>query len=365
MSEQGFIRSFIAALACGLGGCGVALLGYFIAPHLFFPAWLAAFWYCLSLPLGALALLLVHDLTGGRWEIIARAPLEAAVATMPLFILAFLPLIAGMTVLYPWTHADVLSSLPNRWYLNVDFFGVRAAIYLLVWNFLPFIQTRPQRPAWLSGVGLILLGFSNTYAAIDWIMSIEPHWFSTIYGMMVGAGQFVVALSFILLVSISRQPTSAIDPPQFRHHLATLATLLLAVDIFWAYTAYSQYLIIWEENLHAEIPWYLERLRDFWRPLIYVIAIGHLVVPLFVLVWTPTKKTPWVVATVCAILVLADLLHVWWLVLPRFRGAGLGWIAPAAVIGLGGIWLSLFLWRLRRIDHAALLESPRWHGAKP
>lgn len=357
MSDRDLIRAFRIAILCALVGAGLALAGFFIAPERFFPAWLAAYYYCLSLPLGATTLLLAHDLTGGRWELVARAPLEAAAATMPFFVLGFLPIIAGLHTLYGWTEGGHAATFANHWYLNLDFFSVRAAIYLLVWNFFAFFALRPGRAPAISGIGLILFAFTATFASIDWLMSIEPDWFSSIYGMMVGAGQFVVALSFILLVAILRP--AAVGMTQFRRHLATLVTLLLAVDIFWAYAAYSQWLIIWEENLHSEIPWYIERLRGDWRPLVLIIVLAHIVVPLFTLVWTPTKKMPRLVAAIAVILLLADLLQFWWLVLPQFE-RGLSWIAPATAIGLGGAWLALFLWRLERAEQivATALAKP-------
>lgn len=360
-----FRRARLVGLACILCGGIATVIGGVIAPAAFFPAWLAAFYYWLSVPLGALALLLIHNLTGGKWEAVARLPLEAGAATMPLFILAFLPILAGLSSLYSWVR-PLSTPLPNVWYLNLDFFGIRAAIYFLVWNLFVFWQLR--RPAGaaksqaLSGVGLILLGCSVTWAAIDWIMSIEPRWFSSVYGMMVGSDAFVLALAVILIaIIVLREPGDA----AFASHLANLATILLAVDIFWAYTAYSQWLIIWEENLKSEIPWYLLRLRPFWRDLVLAIIALNLAVPLFSLVWTPAKRRPGLVLTVCAVLLIGSMLQFWWLILPPFTSASLFWIAPAAMIALGGLWLWLFLWRLEHGRWLPAAASPRLTRAKP
>jgi hypothetical protein len=259
--------------------------------------------------------------------------------------------------------------LPNAWYLNLHFFGLRAALYFIVWNFFAFWQLR--RPAGgdrsqaLSGIGLILLACSVTWASFDWIMSIEPDWFSSIFGMMVGSGQFVLALAFALIVIVSSRPPPDRSDDAFRDHLANLATILLAVDIFWAYTAYSQWLIIWEENLTSEIPWYLERLHPFWRATVLAIVAINLGVPLFSLVWTQAKRRTALMRNVCSLLLIGGMMQMWWLVLPPFHSRGLFWLAPVALIALGGAWFSLFLWRFERGGWLPAEPRLRLDGAKP
>lgn len=352
---RNFRRLMAIAAICAALGAGAAIWGYLNRPEAFFTAWLSAFYYWISMPLGALALLMIHDLTGGKWEVIARPPLEAAVATMPLFILMFLPIIAGMDQLYSWSRPELFGQILNRWYLNPGFFGLRAAIYFVIWNIFAFLQlwrphgndTAPPSTQWISGIGLILLGYSVTFASIDWLMSTEPAWFSTIYGMVVGAGQFVVSLALMLLViCLAVRPLGAARDA-FGNHLANLATILLAVDIFWAYTSYSQWLIIWEENLRSEIPWYVERMRGGWESLLYTIAGAHFFVPFFALVWTGAKRSRLVVGSVCCLLLVAHMLQVWWLVLPPFYHTGFTWLHPVVALGMGGAWTCLFLWRLR------------------
>jgi hypothetical protein len=355
ISHRSFTRLLAVALLFAAAGCGAAIWGYLNRPEAFFTAWLTGFYYWVSIPLGALALLMIHDLAGGKWEVIARPPLEAATATMPLFILAFLPIIAGMNPLYAWSRPELFGEVANRWYLNAGFFGGRAAVYFLIWNFFALLQLwRPPgrgtaRPSlqWVSAIGLILLGYSVTFASIDWLMSIERDWFSTVYGMMVGAGQFVLSLSVVLLAVTTAGAPRGISRDAFGRHLANLATILLAVDIFWAYTSYSQWLIIWEENLRTEIPWYVDRMRHGWEALLYTIAGTHFFIPFFLLVWTPTKRSPIVVGSVCGLLVIAHMLQISWLVLPHFHGSGFTWLHPLVALGIGGVWLCFFLWRLR------------------
>jgi hypothetical protein len=371
----------IGAIAALLGG-GAAIWGCLNAPQAFFPAWLAGFYFWLSMPAGALGLLLIWDLTGGRWGPLARLPLTAMAATIPLFLLLYVPIVAGMSTLYPWTHAPVAAKLHNGWYLNREFFFLRAGFYFLVWlGFAAWRVLRRSAPEggplkgyqWLSGLGVLLMGYSLTYAGIDWVMSTEPDWFSSIYGMVVGSGQFIAAIScaLVLLVIGARSTTAAAavpglrpvsqtqaGPPRaaviarddlFTPGLASFAAVLLAVIVFWAYTSFCQWLIIWEENLHSEIRWFIERWTQPWGDVIYVLAAAHFFVPFLALVWSPGKKNPTLVGAVCGLLLLADLLQVWWLVLPGFEKSGFSWLDPAVMVCVGGLWLLALAGALRAL----------------
>lgn len=340
-------RSTGVAGLVALAGGAAAIWAYLNQPQIFFTAWLAGFYFWLAMPLGALALLLVWDLTGGAWELVGRRPLTAMVATMPLFVLLFLPVIGGMTALYSWSRPEAASILHNRWYLNPEFFFIRAAAYFAVWN--GFALWRLLRPVsvggvpapglqWVSAIGLMLMGYSVSFAGIDWIMSTEPDWFSSIYGMVVGSSQFIASLSFALLLIILDVPRGA-APESVAKALSSLATILLAVVVFWAYTSFCQWLIIWEENLRKEIGWYLERWRGAWASVVYTLAGTHFALPFAALVWTPAKRNRRLVGAVCLMLLVADLVHVWWLLLPPFRAAVFSWLHPVIAIGIGGVWL--------------------------
>lgn len=352
------------AAGAALAGGGAALWALLTEPKAFYIAWLAAFYFWLSMPLGALALLLIWDLTGGRWEPLARLPLRTMAATLPLFVLLFLPVIAGMPVLYSWSRPDVAATLHNRWYLSPEFFFVRAAAYFVIWlGFGAWRLGRREAPPGaaprgrqaVSAFGLMLLAYSVTFGAIDWIMSTEPDWFSSIYGMVVGSGQFIASLSFALVLITAGARSRAIDA-EFRRALAILATILLAVVIFWGYVSFCQWLIIWEENLRKEIPWYIERWRDPWGAVIHALVIAHFAIPFFALVWTKPKRNPRLVGAVCILLLCAEVVQVWWLLLPGFRDTGFSWIEPAITIGMGGLWV-LSLVGVRRLTRR---RSPIW-----
>jgi hypothetical protein len=330
-----------------LAGGGIGLWAFLTEPKAFYIAWLAAFYFWLSMPLGALALLLIWDLTGGCWEPIARLPLRGMAGTMPLFALLFLPLIAGVPELYSWSRPETAATLHNRWYLNLDFFFLRAAAYFVIWLGLAAWRlgrreaaagTAPRGRQAVSALGLMLIAYSVSFGAIDWLMSTEPDWFSSIYGMVVGSGQFIASLSFALVLITAGTRSRAIDA-EFRRSLATLAMILVAVVIFWGYVSFCQWLVIWEENLTKEIPWYIERWRDPWGGLIYALVAAHFVIPFLVLVWTRPKRNPLLVGSVCVLLLVAEVVQVWWLLIPGFRDTGFSWVDPAVAIGMGGLWV--------------------------
>jgi hypothetical protein len=351
--ERSLRRLRLGSLAAFvLGGIG-CILGAVMAPDAFFPAWLVAFLYWLAMPLGAVALILVHDLTGGRWMATARPVLNAAAATMPLATIAFLPILGGLGHLYPWSHPG--GAPGNAFYLNEPFFIARAVVYLIVWNLLAAYalwfsradgEGAPPHLAWISGIGLLLMAYTVTFASIDWVLSIEPHFWSSIFPMFFAAGEFNASLALVCLVVALRGPPVSLAPREFRSDLRDLTAILLATIMFWGYTEYCQFLVIWEENLRTEIVWYVRRMAGPWKAVMYAIAAAGFGIPFLVLIWGPAKRSRAVVAAICALVLAAHLVDLWWLILPEYPQARFGLIDLAAPLALGGLWCFLFLWRL-------------------
>ncbi len=355
----------LGAVVLGAIGC---VVGGIIEPEGFFRAWLCSFLLWLGLPLAGITLVMVHDLTGGRWMATARPVLNAAVATMPLATLAGIPAFIGLHSIFSWTHPA--TTLTNTFYLNSTAFYLRYVIYLVLWNLLaayalfgPRGEAVPIAPAlsWLSGIGLILLAFSAGFASIDWILSVEPDFWSTVFPMIAGAAWFNTGLALVLLAVAVAAP--ALGPR--RDHMGDLAAILLATTIFWAYVEFCQFLIVWEENLKDEIPWYLIRMAGVWQPTLYVAAGLGFFVPFFALVSQPGKRSRGVVAAVCVLILVANVADKWWLVLPVFRRAGPFWLDAVAILALGGLMLLFFLWWLRNGAALALGAIQGWkahHG---
>jgi hypothetical protein len=353
MSAAPRAPSVVALAAMLLGGAG-CIFAAIADERAFFPAWLASFLFWISVPLAAVTLVLVHDLTGGRWMRTARPVLSAAAAMMPVSTIAFLPILAGLGHLYVWSGPGRWG-LGNAFYLNDTFFIARYAVYFVIWNAAAFWALAAPRngvvgvaPAvsWISAVGLLLLAFSVTFAAFDWVMSIEPHFWSSIFGMLWGSNAFVTGLALLLLVLALSPPAAPAARDAYHDDMADLAAILLATTIFWAYTEFLQFLIIWEEDLHSEIPWYLHRMAGAWQGVIYAIAGSGFFIPFFVLLWTPSKRNRAIVAAVCTLMLIAHLAYGWWQVLPDMRATHFGWIDAAAFFALGGLWMLLFLFCL-------------------
>jgi hypothetical protein len=353
-------------LVAGAVGAVVSIAGWFIDPTQFYQSYLMAYMLCLGVTLGCLALGMIHQLSGGAWGVLIRRPIGAAARVIPIMTVLFLPIVLGMSHLYSWTSADLVAhdeALQHKHlYLNVPFFLVRAAFYFLVWNGLsyflntwsleqdkdpdPKLALRMQQ---LSGFGLLAYGLTITFASFDWLMSLEPHWFSTIYGMLIIGGQGLSALAFLIIVMVwlsRRAPIDAIVVPQ---HFHDLGNLTLAFVMLWAYFAFSQYLLIWSGNLPVEIAWYLHRLQTGWRFVGVTLVIFHFVVPFLVLLSRTVKREGALLVNVAIGILIVRLIDLFWLIAPEFHqhGVSVSWLDIVLPLTLGSLWLGCFVWQLR------------------
>jgi hypothetical protein len=355
-------RLFIA----GAVGAGVSVLGLLFDARQFFQSYLMAYMLCLGVTLGCLALGMVHQLSGGAWGVVIRRPIGAAARVLPVMTLMFLPIALGMRHLYAWTNADIVAHdevlQHKQLYLNTPFFLVRAAIYFLVWNAISYFlnawsleQDRTANPRlarrmqMISGGGLLAYGLTITFASFDWLMSLEPHWFSTIYGVLIIGGQGLSALAFliIVLVWLSRRPP--LDRIVAQSHFHDLGNLMLAFVMLWAYFSFSQYLIIWSGNLPAEIGWYLHRLQTGWRAVGLVLILCHFAAPFIVLLSRTVKRQPDLLVKVAIGILIVRLVDLFWLIAPEFHqnGISVSWLDVALPLTLGSLWLACFVWQLR------------------
>ena len=265
------------ALTVGVVALVICLVSLLTDRAQFFRSYLVAYMFWLGVPLGCLGLVMIHHLVGGTWGFVIQRSLESAIRTFPVMALLFLPLLFGLPDLYVWAHPEVVAHDPvllqKAAYLNIPAFIVRAVLYFTVWQVVGFFLSRwsqeqdrtadpalTQRLQTLSGPGLILYGLTVTFSAIDWLMSLEPRWYSSIFGMLFMVSHGLLALTFVIGAAYflsRREPLSRIIAPWVFHDLGNL---LLAFVMLWAYMSFSQFLIIWVENLQHEIPWYLHRM---------------------------------------------------------------------------------------------------------
>jgi hypothetical protein len=352
---------------------GVALLvgisGALKTPGAFFQSYLMSFMLVLGLALGSLGLTMLQHLTSGHWGIIIRRPLESATRTLPLLVVAFLPIaLFGMKYLYPaWldpekTKAEPLSKFQQS-YLTHGGYLARAAIYFAVWLTLMFIfniwskqqdinrEDRALRLRFkvLAGPGIILYVFAMSFAAIDWVMSISPHWASTIYGFLFVAGQLISSMAFMIATVVLLARTEPFSHVLQSRHLHDLGKLLLAFVMLWAYFDFSQLLIIWSGNLPEEISFYRTRLYGEWGVVAVVVVVFHFFVPFFLLLSQDLKRNMKILPKIALWLILMRLVDLFWMTRPEFTSRAVPtWLDLVLPIALGGLWLGFFAFNLKQ-----------------
>ncbi|HEX3747353.1 MAG TPA: hypothetical protein VHW09_25630 [Bryobacteraceae bacterium] len=376
------------ALPVGVIGLLASLIGMFLGrPYVdqFYQSYLWSYLFVLGLALGPLAWLMLQYLTGGAWGMVIRRPCEAALRTMPLVALLFLPIVIGIPNLYGWSHAANVAASPvlqhKHAYLNVPFFLARAAFYFSGWLLLCWHYNRVSRRedteghdavhgsmSTPAGPGLIFWCFTTTFMSIDWILSIHPEFFSTMFGLLFIAGQGLTGMAFLITVMVllsARRPMSEVLTAR---HLHDLGKFLLAMVMVWAYFSFSQFLIIWTGNLPEEIPYYLVRTNGGWGFLALVLVFGHFALPFALLLSRDLKRNFKLLASIAVFVLCMRLVDLFWVVTPEFRGHffGISWMDITMPAGLIGLWLAYFLYQLERRPLMPLnnphLEEALQHG---
>lgn len=315
-----------AAWIIGAVGLVASIIGAFLHPTAFAFAWLAALSVWIRWPLGCLALMLVHALTGGRWGLAIRPWLLLGIGGLPLLLPTIVPVLLLLPHLYPWAHAD--AQLANAFYLNLPFAAVRCVLYLIVWFVVAALALWRLRPA-TAAIGLILLGLTVNFASIDMLMSLDPHFNSSDFGMTFAAESALFALSVTILGTVLSGPIAEADRDD-------LARLLQGVLILWAYLDFMQLLIIWQSNLPAEANWYVIRWTGLWGAIAGLTAVAHFLLPFLALLLPRVRRSRRGIIAVTSLLIVLSVVRGWWLVLPAL-GRGIGWIDIAAMLAFGGI----------------------------
>jgi hypothetical protein len=321
----------------GGGGLVASLIGAVVQPEAFAFAWLAALTTWLRWPLGCLALLLVHALTGGRWGVSTRRSFVQGVGVLPLLLAAVIPLLFVLPVLYPWLRAGLV--LDNGFYLNAPFAAARWVLYLVTWLGLGAVATSRLRRNALSAAiaapGLILLGLTASFAAVDAIMALDPHFNSSAFGMINAAESALFALSVTILSTVVAGQVAPSDRDD-------LGRLLQSLLILWAYLDFMQLLIVWQSDLPKEAAWYLARSSGLWGALAGLIATAHFLLLFLALVIPRVRRSRRGLIATTTLLIVMAVVRGWWLVLPA-HARGIGWIDIAAVLAFAGISTGLVL----------------------
>ena len=364
------------ALVVGLVGLAACGLGFVLNRDQFFRSWLIAYLLFLGIALGSMALVMIQHLTGGTWGVFRRV-LEASSRTLPLLALLFLPVVLGMSTLYPWTHEDLVRAdeiLHHRQpYQNTGFFLARALVYFASWIALAWTLTRWSRRQdegdmsgnmllqRVSGAGLVIYALTITLAGVDWVMSINPHWYSTLFGFLMIGGQGLSALAFTIVIAtllVKDEPMSGLLKP---HHFHDLGKLMFAFVMLWAYFNFSQFLLTYAANLLEEIPYFIARINHGWQYLALFLIVFHFAVPWLLLLSRDRKRNPARLVWVAAWILFMRYTDLFMLVTPEFASTGqnlhmlageheslffVHWLDLAAPLGIGGVWLWMFFTQL-------------------
>ncbi len=376
----------IPALAVGGLALIAGIIGGMAHASIFFRGYLVGFLFCVGLAVGSLAVLMIQYLTGGVWGIVIRRPLEAAVRTLPLVALMVIPILLALPMLYPWARPEIVANDPliqhKTIYLNVPFMIARSVIYFMVWIGAAIVLTRKAkelddsgsqetalRLRKVSGFGLVALALTITFSAVDWGMSLDPHWFSTMYGLASMVEHMLSAFAFSVVILVFLSGTRPLSEVLLPSHLRDLGNLLLAFVMLWAYLNFSQFLLIWYANLREEVTFYLPRMEGFWGGVSLLLIVFHFFLPFFMLLMRAIKDRPSTIRLVAVLILVMHLFSLMWLVVPSIQwadahGMGYGaahgdghgdthaagnpvsWLDFVVPIGLLALWFGFFINRL-------------------
>jgi hypothetical protein len=370
-------RMPIMGAACAvLGAVACAILGT-ANPKQFFFSWLVSYLFFLSLALGALFFVLIQYAAQGGWGIVLRRIGETIFATLPVMAVLFLPLLLGLRDLYSWAAPGAAEhDALLRWkapFLNVPFFLIRAALYFGAWSFMALLYYRVSRgqdatgdPAAsarlrrLAGPAIIVLAVTQTFASIDWIMSLTPHWYSTIFGVYFFAGSFLGFIALLSVVAAAMRRAGLLDTVISAEHLHDIGKFLFAFTAFWAYIAFSQFFLIWYANLPEETIWYKARLEGSWKTVSLLLMAGHFGVPFFFLMGRAVKRRGSTLAVGGAWLLAMHFMDLYWQVMPTLHPEGVrpSVLDAAAFLAVGGVFVAAASWLMRR-QALVPLRDPR------
>jgi hypothetical protein len=351
----------VVALLLGIGGA-------FISHAQFFQAYLLGFALWMQIALGHLGILLIHHLTGGKWGYTIRRFLETGMMTIPVMALFFIPILFGMGDLYPWTNPELVAEshlleYKQGWWLNVPFFVSRTVLYFVIWIALSFLLNRlslrqdetgdqgiNNRLKNISAIGMILTVLVSTFAAFDWMMSTDPLWYSSMYGVIYMAGQAIAAIAVGILASnFARKRDEGFGEQATIYIFNDLGNFLLAFTSFWAYVSFSQFLILWAANLPETITWYVIRGSNGWQFVSTMVIVFGFAIPFLILLSRRNKRNMRILITLSIAALVMRFVDLFWIIIPTYYPDGIyfHWLYLVVPVGIGGIWIALFIWQLK------------------
>ncbi|HSK71059.1 MAG TPA: hypothetical protein VK892_05150 [Pyrinomonadaceae bacterium] len=382
-------------LALGAGGVFtiIWLVGLFFNPEQALRSWILGFIFWAGNGIGRLGVLLLQYLTGGAWGVVIRRTLEAGMRTLPVIVILFLPLAIGINQLYEWTHLPDDRIIQHRgWYMTVGGWIARSVVYFILWGVMVYLLDKWSREqdaanspeeamdllnkaSRFSGPTLVIYVLVVTFASVDWMMTLEPHWFSTIWGFLFAAGWALSCYCFVVAIMAWMADKPPMDRILGKRHFHDIGKLMLALVMVWAYFNFSQYLIIWAGNLPEETAWYIARMKGTWGVIGLLLLFFHFAFPFLVLLQQDFKRKAGWLAKLAIFILVMRLIDMYYLIGPSPRIvehgrldflANFSWMDIAAPIAVGGIWLWWFFGELMKRPLVPIndpyLENAIGHG---
>ncbi|NNF07841.1 MAG: hypothetical protein HKN21_13845 [Candidatus Eisenbacteria bacterium] len=373
-----FMVAVVALVLCAVG--------FVVDREQFYFSWLTAMVFGVSISVASLFFVMLHHLTRASWSTVIRRIAEALMSPLPLLVLFFLPVILGNHDLYHWTHHDAVEHdaiLKHKApYLNVTFWVIRAAVYFLIWTLMtryfysnsvkqdqsadPNTTVTMQRR---SAPGMILFALTITFMGFDWLMSLDPHWFSTIFGVYIFAGSALACFGTLTLAALALRRGGYLETVIRDDHIRDLGRLMFAFSVFWAYIAFSQFFLIWYGNIPEETLYYIHRFEGSWKYLTFGLAIGHFIVPFMILMSQWSKRRPALIGFMAVWVLVMHYLDLYWMVMPTHHKEGIhfSWIDLVCLVAVCTILVALFVRKLSQnplvpVGDPRLPESLRLHN---
>ena len=357
LEEKGSLGKI--ALIIGIIGIILSALGYFSDSKQFYFSYLTSFVFWVSLGLGGLFFTMLHHISGAKWSTVIIRISQAAMSVLPIMVVFFIPLLFGMNELYEWSVPELVAdnaALQGKAdYLNVSFFTIRAIIYFVIWAILAFFISKysqqqdegintTKKLRIVSAPGMFLFALTLSFAAFDWLMSLDPMWYSTIFGGYYFGGSFVIILAFLIIMTNYLKSNGSLANEIGNAHFSDLGKLFFGFIVFWAYLGGAQYFFIWYANIPEETVWFLHRWNGTWKTVSLLLIFGHFLVPFLSLIFFNTKRNRIVLVFFSFWIFIFHYVDMYWLISPvlHHEGAHVSWMDLTTFIGIGGIFIALF-----------------------
>jgi hypothetical protein len=347
------------ALVIGVLGLLLSAIGYFGDSKQFYFSYLTSFAFWVSLGLGGLFFTMLHHISGAKWSTVLVRISQAAMSVLPIMIIFFIPIFFGIKELFDWSHPEIVAESSvlqgKAGFLNTSFFTIRAIIYFAIWGILAFLINKYSRLQdegkdttkqlrIVSAPGMFLFAFTLSFAAFDWLMSLDPHWFSTMFGAYYFGGSFVIILALLIIMANYLQSNGTLTNEINHAHFSDLGKMFFGFIVFWAYLGGAQYFFIWYANIPEETVWFLDRWKNSWKTVSQLLIIGHFLLPFVTLIFFNTKRNRKILVFFAFWIFLFHYLDMYWLIAPTLHheSAQFSWMDLTAFLGIGGIFIALF-----------------------